>query len=205
MTPQYILKASLCREPNCASESNWKRTAESEIENLDWASDYAEPGYTAGPKGILTANWNYFPSNIDQILERAGYSTEWSDEWTTCDDCGKLVRTSPDGYSWQRSFVMMNECETVCLDCVDWAEYLKSIEDASSHAVMRACDPSKYGYTRISEPAEYEHGFHPGQNDDPKTILASLHEQDKYNIVFRIPETSQFYITFEVWQRTNVE
>lgn len=213
LSPQLIMRASLTRhikeisKPADASTPSWQtpesqqRSGESEIENLGWAGEYAEPGYTAGERGILTANWNYFTRNVTDILERAGFECEWSDEWSTCDECGKLVRTSPDCYDWQRSYIVMNECEIVCLECVNWEEYLETIEDSPSSACMRACDPGKFGYQRISQPAEYENGFHPGQNDDPEKILAALQEKGHSRVIFRIPETSQFYITFEVWEK----
>lgn len=201
LSPQFILKASLCREPHCASEPEWKTRAISEIENLGWYPGYAEPGYTDPPKGVLLANWNYFPSRIDDTLTRAGFDIEWSDEWSTCDNCGKLIRTSPNGYDWQPYSVMMNDCDLVCLRCVDWAEYLESIEDNPSSAVMRKCDPSKYGYQLVSEPRQYQNGLHTGMDDNPRQILKALHAAGKTGIIFRIPETSQFYIEFETWER----
>lgn len=201
MTPQYILEKSLCREPHCAHGENWQQTAKSEIANLGYAPGYAEPGYTDPQHGILLANWNYFPSRIDRTLEAAGYGIEWSDEWITCEECGKLVRTSADCYSWQPSYVLMNDCDVVCHACVDWSEYLESIEDDENKAVTRACDPSKFGYRRISEPGEFENGLHPGMNDKPHDILKALHAAGRGPIVFRVPETSQFYITFETWER----
>jgi hypothetical protein len=206
MTAQYILRASLCRPAHCVGEyeqkhGGAKRFAESEIENLGWAPDYAEPGYTAGKRGVLTANWNYFPSRIDKTLEQAGFSIEWSDEWATCEDCGKLVRTTGDCWGWQPAYVMQGECTLVCLDCVDWGEYLESIEDNPQSACMRACNPAQHGYALISKPAEFENGFHPGQNDNPKEILEQLHKDGKRGIVFRISETGQFDISFETWQK----
>src|SRR5678816_1797897 len=39
---------------------------------------------------------------LSDLAEKAGYAVEWSDEWSTCDDCGKAVRTSPDSYGWKR-------------------------------------------------------------------------------------------------------
>ncbi len=145
MTPQYILTKSLCREPHCAHGKNWQRTTKSEIENLGYAPGYAEPGYTDPARGILLANWNYFPSRIDRTLEDAGYKVEWRDEWDACAECGKLVRTTADCYSWQPSYVLMNECEVVCHNCVNWADYLESIEDDSNKAVTRDCNPAKFG------------------------------------------------------------
>lgn len=203
MTPEYIIRKSACRPPHCDS-STPERLAdrqESELENMNWSREYAERGYTQPSKGILFANWNVFSKDLDGLLERYGYSVEWSDEWSTCADCGKAVRTSEDSYQWQPYYVMMQDCELICLDCVNWADYLESIEDKASKAVFSACNPAEYGYELVSQPHEYENGFHVGQNDKPADILKRLHAQGKRGIVFRIPETSQFYITFETWQR----
>lgn len=177
------------------------RDAESAVENLGYARGYAEPGYQDPKHGILFANWNLFPRGLDTILEKAGYATEWEDEWSTCGDCGKAIRTSANGYDWQPSYVLMNECEIVCTDCIDWPDYLQSIEDNPRVACMAECDPEDYGYRRLSDRNEYVTGFHPGQNDDPRKILKTLQEQGKTGIVFRLSETSQFYSRWEVYQK----
>ncbi len=77
------------------------RDAQSEVDNIGYATDYAEPGYDTPKRGILFANWNRLPKDFDRILERAGYAIEWSDEWTTCEDCNKAYRTSADSYVWE--------------------------------------------------------------------------------------------------------
>lgn len=117
MTPQYILRKSLCREPWCAHESGWRRTAQMIIDNLVWASEYVEPGYDAPRKGILFADWNYFPAKVADLLESYGYTTEWEDEWSVCDDCYRAVRTQPDSWSWRPSYTLKNEGEIVCVEC----------------------------------------------------------------------------------------
>lgn len=178
-----------------------ERDAKSEIDNLTYATGYAEPGYTDPEKGVVLLNWNKFPRGLDDILERAGYAIEWSDEWSTCSDCGKLVRTSPDGYSWQPSYRIMNECEIVCDDCIDWPDYLQSIEDDADTCCMAACNPAEHGYRLISDPGKFENGFHPGQTDNPHEILKTYSDRGETGIVFRLAETSQFYCKFEVWQR----
>lgn len=71
-----------------------KRSGESEIDDLQWVSEYAEPGYTQPQKGILFANWNYFHCGIDTLLENYGFAIEWNDEWSTCEECNRAVRTS---------------------------------------------------------------------------------------------------------------
>lgn len=136
MTPQYILRKSLCRPAHCFSsyvdgqgyigktchpdyKAQRDRKANQEIENLEWASDYAEPGYKTPEKGIVFADWNVFPTVVCSILERYGYEIEWSDEWSICGDCGKAVRTQPDGYCWKPYWnqELISNGEFCCLDC----------------------------------------------------------------------------------------
>lgn len=181
------------------------RSIQSEIDNLGFASGYAEPGYTDPAKGVLFADWNKFPRNFDRVLEKAGYETEWSDEWSTCGDCGKAVRTSPDSYGWTSNYRLLNECEIVCLDCLDAADYLESIEDNANHACppgAKFC-PLKHGYTQHN--GKFETGFHPGQNDSPKAILKALHAQGKRHVVFRIADKGQFDITWEAFYKDDIE
>jgi hypothetical protein len=95
--------------------------AQSEVDNMGYANDY----YDNPPKGILFANWNNLPKGLDTILERAGFEVEWSDEWTTCEDCQRAFRTSPDSYCWKPSgkFVEEDINADLCLACI--AELLK--------------------------------------------------------------------------------
>jgi hypothetical protein len=222
LSPQFILKASLARKLKEVAQENaeaiangetiyrhnsvesMKAGGESEIENLTWYQDYAEPGYSKrhDAKGILAANWNYFHRGVDDLLERAGFEVEWSDEWTACAECGKAVRTSGDCYAWQRFYILHEDSgDIICLNCIDWKEYLLTIEDRAGAAVQRQCNPAEHGYMRVSAPRAYENGWHEGMNDNPKAILAKLHAKGEDRIIFRIPETSQFYIEFETWQR----
>lgn len=121
--------------------------------DIDWAAEYVEPGYTAGPRGILFADWNNeqrqgteaeraagqywidvsdFRSRFARILERIGYECEWSDEWVVC-ECGKAVRIEADSYCWRPSFVMRDgdlacaECWRDCLSVADRMEYCRDM------------------------------------------------------------------------------
>lgn len=175
--------------------------AKSEIENLGYAPHYSEPGYDAPKRGVLFANWNCFPREIGDILERAGYAIEWSDEWTTCEDCGGAVRTQPDSYSWQRAYTMPDDCTIVCHACTDWQEHCASCEDNPHKAVSSDVNPADYGYVRLSDESAYENGWHPGQTDDPEKILAALHAEGKRGILFRVSGVGQFDMSFETWIR----
>lgn len=96
-----------------------ERAATSEVENMGYAPGYAEPGYEQPRKGVLMADWNVLPRRFDEVLERLGYSVEWSDEWATCEDCNRAVRTQPDGWDWKPGY-QVDESEIVCKEC--WAE-----------------------------------------------------------------------------------
>ena len=91
--------------------------ARAEAENMGWSPGYAEPGYDDSKKGILFANWNVFPRGLDNILERAGYAIEWSDEWDTCQDCNKAVRLVPDSHGWTPSYVFTTNGDFLCTAC----------------------------------------------------------------------------------------
>jgi hypothetical protein len=134
MTPQYILKKSLGRVPHCwysclpgqgyvgtrhtdpEFQNKYQREALSAIENLNWSTEYAEPGYTDPAKGILLANWNVFSQRVAKILEGYGYAIEWEDEWATCSCCNKAFRISPDSYYWTPSY-KIEDGEVFCLEC----------------------------------------------------------------------------------------
>jgi hypothetical protein len=96
------------------------RAVESEIANMGHASTYGEPGYTQPRHGILFANWNMFPDTLPALLEQLGYESEWSDEWTTCEDCHKAFRIQPTGYSWTPSIQFRaDESADICNSCYD--------------------------------------------------------------------------------------
>lgn len=45
---------------------------------------------------------------------------EWgySDEWTTCHNCGYVVRTMADSYSWKPEYMILDDCTLLCSDCL---------------------------------------------------------------------------------------
>ena len=90
--------------------------AQAEIDNMGFSPSYAEPGYEQPKRGILLANWNVFPSTIDTLLERYGFAVEWSDEWTTCSNCNKAMRTEPSSYDWTPAYTVEDGGE-YCRDC----------------------------------------------------------------------------------------
>jgi hypothetical protein len=193
MTPEYILRKSLCRTAHCADGVSIERRA-SYIEDMNFADGYAEPGYTDPDKAVLFANWNYFPRGIDSILESYGYAIEWSDEWAVCEGCNKAVRTSPAFYRWQPSYALVNDCEIICSDCLakDAGDYMESLENDAHRALnIPAIDPAKYGYIKLE--GDFESGF-----DNPETIFNRLTAQHP-RLLFRVDGVGQFDLGFSVW------
>jgi hypothetical protein len=185
-----------------------KRSLQSQVDNMGYASGYAEPGYHDPARGILFANWNLFPRGIDKILEYAGYETEWSDEWSVC-DCGKAVRTSPDSYSWSPSYAILGDCDFRCHECIvsdDPSDYLEEIcgdhDRCVTESLARRIDLGAAGYTRYAPPeGQYESGLHAHMTDNPRKIAAEIKARgiDPSRILFVQTEQSQFYIKWEVW------
>ena len=222
MTPQYILSKSLCRKPHCAGpyelrdvplkdwpadkRESYLRSAQSEIETMDYASGYGEPGYSDPDKAILFANWNYFSREVTDLLERAGYAIEWSDEWTiNYDGNMKAYRTQPDSYGWQSSIIYLDDGRTVSADeiesgdCVD--EYIDYLLNDADRCDTFNIDWTKHGFTKLNEDS-YESGFHPGQNDKPTDILkAAQKSHPDHNFIFSLDSKGQFDARFSIWAR----
>lgn len=174
-----------------------------EEHNAEFATHYGEPGYQDPEKGILLANWNNVPSNMQKWLENAGYSLEWSDEWTIDYNNDKAYRSSPDSYGWECQFIMGD------------GEYI--FPDDGADAIIDACCMTDWNQPARCVPSwitvdellaegyelletGLESGWFPGQDADPAKIAkgAFVHENAE-RVVFRKTENSQFYCRFECW------
>jgi hypothetical protein len=182
-----------------------------------WAHEYAEPGY--GPGVAVMGNWNEprwlerdlsdankakatrLWARMQSALEKVGAQLEWEDEWSSCGDCGRIVRTQGDSYSWQPSFAIVNECELVCHECLesDPEPLLRGLEgDASRCLTIDSIDPADHGYRQINE-EPLETGWHPGQTDSPEVILGIMHALGAKRVLFQLHENSQFYSRWNAW------
>lgn len=181
-----------------------ERSAMSELENMTYASGYAEPGYADPERGILFTNWNIFPRGLDTILDRAGYAVEWSDEWSIC-ECGKAIRTEADSYSWTPSYAIIGECSIVCHECLAddpnalIEEYLNDSDKALTPELFDAIDLRSAGFEPYNDDA-YENGFFPGQNDTPADIVKNL-PPNVGDWIFVIDSVRQFDMRFSLWVR----
>lgn len=186
--------------------------------------DYVEPGYGPGP--ALLGNWNEprwlerdlsdankekasrLWARMQSALEKVGAQLEWDDEWSSCGDCGRIVRTSGDSYSWQPSFAIVNDCELICHECLqsDPEPLLQDLEgDASRCLTIDSIDPSEHGYHKLNA-KPLESGWHPGQTDSPVRVILRLMSIitpsgpiEVKRILFQLHENSQFYSRWNVW------
>ena len=170
---------------------------------FDFASGCVEPGYDDKP--VILANWNHVSDKVFDNLEKKGFSCEWSDEWITCDSCYKVFRSSPSSYSWQMSGII-RDGGALCLECLDPWEYYQFLENNPKQAVTwpiaEKYSPTEYGYTLVQ--SDYENGFHPGQNSDPKEILSgALKQNPNGKFLFVMDGQGQFDIEFSLYIRNN--
>lgn len=190
--------------------------ARNALENTTMVTEgYAEPGYSGDV--VIFGNWNRvggwtgaekpgdkLPEKVSRLLEKAGAEIEWSDEWTTCSSCNRALRTSPDCYSWQRSYATLGDCEEVCEEvCEDCLaeraeEYLESLEGNDRTAVtIDSIDPEEHGYKKLD--MSFEHGLYGGQNDRPDKIATALRERGVTRFIFKIDAVGQFDMRFSVF------
>lgn len=177
---------------------------------------FAEPGYDDDI--AVTGNWNditqYFreerrhetldkvPSRVGTLLEQIEVEILWSDCWTCCDECRKLVRTEPDSYGWTRCWVQVGD-SIVCQDCLDLDNdlgqegYLSSLEGRADAINMLSVDPTDHGYVKAGE--SFEHGFHPGQDADPKLIAHVLEAVGIARWFFHMESKGQFDMRFAAY------
>ena len=163
--------------------------------------DYAEPGYGNRGFPILTANWNDVSETAQTWLEQR-FELEWSDEWSTCGNCYKLVRISGDCWDW-KPFYTIGDGELTCGDCiVEYPDdYVESLIDNPESVEMFDLDLKPFGFEPVPD-ADYENGMHPGQTDNPIELLAQLQKQyPGMEFIFTGYGNSQFCCTFSAAMR----
>lgn len=182
---------------------------------------YSEPGYHDEETVWALGDWNNksryvdgqrietsnVPGRLFDALERIGVEGEWLDEWTRCDHCQRIVRTSGDSYMWKPFYVILTDGETLCGTCAldpDWSDEVMEPYINDSGRVITWCDESyleSLGWQRYN-PDEYQSGWHEGMDDKPAAIAERINEtMPNHDYVFWLDEASQFYIGFSAFTR----
>lgn len=143
-----------------------------------------------------------FDSDWD-IEKEFGVTLVFSDEYTTCSDCSKLIRTSPDSYFWQPDFhigdgfIACNECFNDNEDMQE--DYLQERVNNYQSANQLLSDEQieALDFKRISE---HEYFMGERTTDTPERLYHALEEQ-YHEILFSIDSTGQFNTDYSVWVR----
>ena len=199
----------------------------------DYANEYGEPGYSLaeGKVCILFGDWNFswspdtlrskkgrvYPRIVDQLGEQ--YELEWEDEWTIDWENGaRAYRTQPDSYSWTPSYIYTEygDMLTPDDDLEAWVEYVKNDPSKCLVGPYGARELLAAGWTQWPDDAahQYESGWHPGMDDDPKAVYAEIqqyledakadgkiHPDMEFDVVFALSEQSQFYTGFKAFYK----
>jgi hypothetical protein len=186
--------------------SNWNDHALARLCGLPWER---ETGDEDVRKAAETKNAPVKAKlkRLTDILETQA-ELEWSDEWTIVYDSQPLAfRTSPDSHGWTPAFV--SDTNFASGDIVPLAdiegdddlqdEYIASIIDNPS----TYCKPNiQLEAHRFQKLSDHENGWHPGQTDVPRDVLARAKIQfPSMEFVFGHLSKSQFSVEWELWGR----
>lgn len=191
------------------------RSVHSRIEEINLHFNGYADGSSVGESGLVaTGNWNNvtnydrvmgrqlvsnLPERIRDIFEKMGIECEWSDEWDTCGNCYRLIRTSPNSWSWQPNY-LVSDGEITCGDCIkeDPSGYIEFLDGNDNACMTIDVDLEKHGYSKLNKDS-FESGWFPGQTDDPKQISKDLRAKGINHFIFVKDENSQFYSKWSVW------
>ena len=135
------------------------------------------------------------------IFEKMGIECEWIDEWDSCFECARLVRTVGDCWTWQPSFKFVESDGALCHICIkeDVKAYLAELEgDFKSCNTISDINLENYGYVKYNKDP-YESGLHLGQKDSPETIAELLQSKNIKRFLFQLDDNSQFYSRWSVY------
>jgi hypothetical protein len=142
------------------------------------------------------------PYTIPDGLVELNQIVDWGfeDEYMTCGNCGKAIRTTPGYYGDKPGYVILND-EMICGNCIHdnyQEEYIEQCTNNEKNAINTRIvseeELTELGWKKLSK--KYESGLHEGQNDKPINVLNKL--KKKFDVLFTC-ETSQFDITFWAW------
>lgn len=159
-------------------------------------SDYilADPGHSPSPHTI--------PDGLTDI-DDIGFGWGFDDEYSVCDNCNMVIRTSPDSYIWQPEYyVFSDDGMMVCDRCIieDYSDDYIEKHINKNNLVTIDIDLNEFGFVQLER--EFENGYHNGQNDDPEKIIPVMSSAG-FDIVFT-GSVGQFDISWKVWARPQI-
>ena len=203
------------------SSTTYNYMVQNFISDMEFCTQgYSEPGYSSESGMVMISNWNditYYdrktnkstlisnlPSRLNSVFERMGIDCVYYDEWTTCGDCGKCVRTQGDSYSWMQSYHDFDN-ERLCIECIlkNPECYLEDLEGKANVANTMIEDPSKYGYVKINQ-KDYMNDWY-GNDDNPIKLSRELDNKGISRYLFSVNHVGQFDINFSMYVHSEEE
>ena len=136
-----------------------------------------------------------------ELLEK-GFDLVFSDEYTSCSGCGKLLRTTPRYYGDLPEYII-NDGEILCGSCYNDDEIIDLALNNSNTAVnarQLKHTLESHGFKLFR--GNLESGFHPGQTDNPQDISKEIERSyPTADWLFCIDGAGQFDISFSAWYR----
>lgn len=120
----------------------------------------------------------------------------FSDEYSTCSNCGKILRTSPDSYCWTPDYIQTEDGELFCMDCIDLNDILEEYANKLKSLPYEIQKQAINQDLLIELDFKYENGLHSGMNDDPKIIIKTF-KKAGIDLWFNV-NPSQFYVEFTI-------
>lgn len=158
------------------------------------AANWNNPSICIDDLWVATSN---IPERVCGLFEDMGIGIEWSDMIDTCVECHRVFETTPTYHGWSPSYIVYEDGDLVCEDCLDAEEYLESIEERVNLYCVTAIEPGEHGYVCVLE--GLRSGYHQGQDDDPSVIARHLKENKLRRWLFWREGAGQYDVTFSLY------
>jgi len=136
----------------------------------------------------------------DEIIEECdfdGFEYGFSDEYTTCIECGNSLRIAPDSYSWTQP-LWLNDEGYVCDECADSGRFDEQILEeyrSVERSIPECIDLSRLKLVKVNDES-FQNGFYEHMKDEPGAIIKPLSENG-IGCWFTV-YPSQFHCSFDV-------
>jgi len=152
---------------------------------------------------------DFIEANYDGVL------VEWNDEWATCCECYRGIKTNPSSYGWEPSFITTDYgyvCHECCKEDPEYLieEYMNDFNRAIPNWAIKLIENEGFKCLEDDEMtcSRFQNGFHYGMNDTPEKIIKEIEEEfelkhinDLFDYIFAIASNSQFYVDFTIFLR----
>jgi len=155
--------------------------------------------YEDGKRKIHSLDYHY--PRVMNVLD-SECELEWYDEWVVVDD--RAYRIHADSYSWQPTAVYNSDSDSYLIAGEDIESWIEWATNDSTRCLMRdsfsVSELEEYGW--VERECGFASGWHEGMNDNPVSISEAIRdEHPELDVMFKLSETSQFYVTFCVLTR----